>query len=183
MNIKKFFIPAVIIILIGLALIFIWLIRQQQNEAQLQGLQAIAPELKPIETETEIEVFTISAQVREVRAASLLVDTLSNDLTDKAPLAREVLVTNDTVIMRRALKDSQVYEREITAYRNLIAELKTQVEETGIQPEEWPLVPANFIETEITLNQIETGSRVWIIAGEDIRTAESFTAASIKVEV
>jgi len=181
MNIKKYFIP-IIVILVGLVLIFvfIWFARQQ-NEIQPPELQEITPGLE--QTERRMEVFTISAQVREVRAASLLVDVLVTDVTEGLPLMREVLVTPNTVIMRRMLKDLQEYTKEMAEYRSLIAELQAIAEETGVQPQEWPPVPTTFTETAITLNQIETGSRVWIIAGEDIRTAESFTAASIKVEI
>ncbi len=180
MNTKKFVISA-IAILLGLILIFVfvWFARQQQNEAQLQEAGIVTPgdELPAI------EVFAISAQVREVRENSLLVDVLDNNLTNQALSAREVLITNDTVIRRRALKDSQVYERELTAYRNLIANLKAQAEATGIQPEEWPPVPTNFTETAITFNQIAVGNRVWITTNEDTRTAERFTATSIKIEI
>ena len=180
MNTKKFII-SVIAALLGLILIFVfvWFARQQQNEVQLQEAETIAPKTEL----PAIEVFTMSAQVREVRGASLLVDVLNNDPANQALSTREVLVTNDTVIMRRALKDSQIHEREMTAYRNLIAELKAQAEATGIQPEEWPPVPANFTETAITFNQIVVGNRVWIITNEDTRTAERFTAKSIKIEI
>ena len=182
MNTKKIVISTIVALLgIILIFVFIWFIRQQQivNEVQLQKIEITTPEIESVVT----ELFAISAQVKEVRENSLLVDVLNNDPANQALSTREVLVTNDTVIMRRALKDSQIYEREMTVYKNLIANLKAQAEATGIQPEEWPLVPTNFIETTITFNQIETGNRVWITAKEDIRTAERFTAKSIKIEI
>ena len=180
MNIKKIVI-SIAVVLLGLTLIFVfvWLTRQQQNEVKPQEVEIVTPEIELVVT----ELFAISAQVKEVKENSLLVDILNNDPVNQTLSVREVLVTNDTVIMKRALKDSQIYEREMTVYRNLIAELKAQAEATGIQPEEWPLVPTNFIETTIAFNQIVTGNRVWIIANEDIRTAEKFTAKSIKIEI
>jgi len=182
MNTKKIII-SIITALFGLSLIFIfiWFIRQQQtvNKIQLQETEIIAPEIESVAT----EVFTISAQVKEVRENSLLVDVLDNNLANQALSVREVLVTNDTIIMKRALKDPQTYEREMTAYRNLIAELKARAEATGVQPEEWPPVPINVTETTIAFNQIIAGNRIWVIANENIRTAERFIAKSIKIEI
>jgi len=182
MNIKKIVI-SIAVVLLGLTLIFVfvWLTRQQQtiNKEQPQEAEIVTLEIESVVT----ELFAISAQVKEVKENSLLVDILNNDPVNQALSVREVLVTNDTVIMKRALKDSQIYEREVTVYRNLIAELKAQAKATGIQPEEWPPVPTNFIETTIAFNQIVIGNRVWIISNEDIRTAEKFTAKSIKIEI
>jgi len=181
MNTKKIII-SIITALFGLSLIFIfiWFIRQQQtvNKIQLQETEIIAPEIESVAT----EVFTISAQVKEVRENSLLVDVLDNNLANQASV-REVLATNNTIIMKRALKDPQIYEREMTIYRNLIAELKARAEATGIQPEEWPPVPINVTETTIAFNQIIAGNRIWVIANENIRTAERFIAKSIKIEI
>ncbi len=182
METKKILIP-IVALLVGLVLGFAfgYPAGQQQAkqlaEAELQQLREIVEEVWPIEP----EMFSVSGQVLEIKANSLLVETSSVHPLEELPAVREILATNDTVIVKRTEKDPEIYEREMEEYMRMEEEIMGQ-EEAGIEPEEWPAFPEHYLETEITLNQIETGNRIRAEAGQNIKWDEKFTAAKITVE-
>lgn len=182
METKKILIP-IVALLVGLALGFAfgYPAGQQQAkqlaEAELQQLREIVEEFWPVEP----EMFSVGGQILEVKASSLLVETLSVHPLEELPTVREILAADDTVIVKRTEKDPEIYEREMEEYMRLEEKIMSQAE-AGIEPEDWPEFPEYYLETEISLNQIEPGNRIRAEAGQDIKWAENFTAAKITVE-
>jgi len=182
MNAKTILIP-VVTLLVGIGLGFSLgqligeLHDRQQVEAELQRLRGIIKEFWPIEP----VILSLSGQVLEVRANSLLIETpLLHPLLEDLPTIREVVVADDTRLVKRVEKDPEVLAREMEEFMRLEEELRALIE-AGIEPEEWPVFPEPFLEVEITLNEIEPGNRVSVEADKDIKWAERFTATRIIV--
>jgi len=150
---------------------------RQQAEAELQRLKGIIEEFWP----TEPEMFSISGQVIEVKTNSLLIETPSVHPLEDTPTVREILAAEDTIIVKQTEKDPKIYEREMEEYMKLEEKLRAQME-AGIEPEERPESPKYYLETEITLADIEAGNRVFVETDQNIKWAERFTATRIAVE-
>lgn len=150
---------------------------RQQVEAELQRLRGIVGEFWP----TMPEIFSVSGIVKEVKDNSLLIEISYTHPLEELPTIREILVTENTKIIKRTGKDPEVHEREMEENMKLEEKLMPQIE-TGIDPEGWQIFPEAYLETEIALNQIETGSRIRAEANQDIKWAERFTAVKITVE-
>ena len=186
MDVKKILVP-VLVLLVGLVLGFIvgqpmgqragYQLARQEVAAELQQLREIVEEFWP----TQPEMLSISGQALEVKPNSLLIETAQIHPLEKLPVMREVLVTAETVIVRRTEKDPEVYEREMEEYMRLEEEMMDQIE-AGVGPEEWPPFPEPYLENQVALNQVEKGNRIWVEAGQDIKWAESFTAVKIIVD-
>ena len=112
----------------------------------------------------------------------MLIETPSIHPLEELPTVREVLVAEDTIIVKRIEKDSEIYEREIEEYMRLEREIMAQIE-AGIKPADWPGFPEYYLETEITLADIEVGNRVFVEADQNIKWAERFTATKIAIEL
>jgi len=131
---------------------------KKEYESEIQRLRTEIEKFWPIEP----EMFSISGQVLEVKANSLLIETGQIHPLEKLPKVREVLVTEDTIIVKRTEKEPELLEPEI------MGEVETEIEP--------------YTETEINLSDIKVGNRVLVEADQDIKWAESFPATKIAVE-
>ena len=111
----------------------------------------------------------------------MLIETPSIYPFEELPTVKEILAAEDTIIVKRIEKDSEIYEREIEEYMRLEREIMAQIE-AGIKSADWPGFPEYYLETEITLADIEVGNRVFVEADQNIKWAERFTATKIAIE-
>ena len=112
----------------------------------------------------------------------MLIETPSIHPFEELPTVKEILAAEDTIIVKQTEKDPEIYEREMEEYMRLEEKLRAQME-AGIEPEEWPEPPKYYLETKITLADIEAGNRVFVETDQNIKWAESFTATRIAVEL
>jgi hypothetical protein len=136
------------------------------------------------ESVAENKQFVIGGQVTEVRENSLVMETFDpGHPLEELPTIREIIITPRTQIVEQIRKDPAVYEKEAREYQKLERELYDQME-AGIEVSEWPASPEPIIQTFFTLDEIEVGSWVLVVAdaNRDVKTAQRFTAEAIKIE-
>ncbi len=143
MDSKKILIAAVL--LIGLVLVAIFVIGRPADP-EAEDFQLTPP-----------EIFEISGTVKEVKTNSLVIEAEPIHSFEQLMTEREILATEDTIIVIRTERGFEDYEEEL-------------------EPPDF-----SFTEMVTTLNQIEIGNQVRVKADQDISSAESFTATRITV--
>lgn len=140
---------------------------------------------------TTPEMFSVGGTVKEVKKNSIVVETFgSGNPFEELPLIREVVVGDDTVIIKQEPKDSEAFQAEQEEYQEAFEKAQQATSGPGADPAalassvEFPTPPNFFEEIEIELDELEVGSQITAESGGvNIKTAESFEATRIVVQI
>lgn len=118
----------------------------------------------------------LSGTVTAVNGSGLTLHVDSKNPFDDPALAfRTVLIGPSTSVVKLVLKDAKVYQAELNSYQKTQTTAKT----SNANP---PTLPSPFIQTPAKAADISAGDSVTVIASENVKTLEQFTAQSIQIK-
>lgn len=128
------------------------------------------------------ETKTINGQIVKIEDDKIAAKINPIDPFDDIELDnRNVLIGSQTKIYQIILKEQSVYDRELAEYNKLIekqAGKMSRVEVSAIIIEP----PSNFIQKEISKNEIKADQRIIASSQDNIRTAKEFVASEIIIQ-
>ncbi|MEX0869935.1 MAG: hypothetical protein WDZ39_00725 [Candidatus Spechtbacterales bacterium] len=118
------------------------------------------------EDETQAETRVISGTAEAIKGSVIKLDTGISEaemIVTERPRVYSVAITEDTAILLRKEKDWQVYQEELEEYERAVAPFENaMMEDEGFEATDLPPYPLSYEESEITLNDIDQGTRVQI---------------------
>ncbi len=140
----------------------------QKLLSQLEKAKKIFP---PI-----LEMRSVSGTIKKINKNTVTIES-SPPLNpfEEFPLVRDVLITENTKIVKQEQKNSAEFQKEIEAYQKKISE-QAQANLSI------PILPLPFIEKEIKIDGIKEGNIILVEADENIKAMTSFKATKIIVQ-
>ena len=142
-------------------------------QAQIEKAKKFFPEA--------LEIFSISGAIKKIDGNVLTIETPpSPNPFEELPTMREVVVGDDTEIIKREQKSPEVFNREIAAYEQALN--RAQLDPSVPAPTDFPIPPDPFKETKIALDGLEVNNQILVDAGsENIKDSARFGAVRIVV--
>jgi len=128
---------------------------------------------KPFFPSVPDDVRSVRGSVAAVDADGFTLNTLSINPFEEMPQTLVVAVGPETMVILLAKKDDVAYAAEAAAYQEAVR--------SGASAAEDPVYPSPFTETPGAFADIAAGLTVEASAAENIRNAERFTAAEVRV--
>ena len=154
-------------VLVGVALGYFYAAQTvtSRYEAQIEVARNTVPSVSAL--------YFVAGTVKDVRDASIVLGELafSGDPFLEAPSEVEVVVGPDTTILKRVYKDLGSFQGELQEYQRRADRLPP-----GSPPLDQP-VP--YVETEVTVGDLQEGVRVEVHSAVDIKGLERFEASRI----
>lgn len=119
----------------------------------------------------------ISGQVKAVGDDTLTLSTPRTNPFDESPVSRQVVVTEDTKIIKNVNKSAAEMKKEQEAYQKKMSEWKPGGTSTP------PTPPMPFVEETISLSDIKENDQISVEAATQIRMSEKFEAVKIMVQM
>ncbi len=144
-------------------------------QAQIEKAKKFFPEA--------LEIFSISGAIKKIDGNVLTIETpeSANPFED-FPTMREVIVNDDTEIIKREQKSPEVFNREIAAYEQALNRVQRQLDPSVPAPTDFPMSPDPFKETKIALDGLEVNNQILVDAGgENIKDSARFGAVRVVV--
>lgn len=181
-----------IVLVIGLAFVLgfglgYWLGASGEDsklQSQIGELQSQIEKAKQFFPSTP-DLFSISGTVKEVKSDSVVIEAFpSSNPFEELPLMREVVVTEETVIVKQEPKDPKVFQAEQEEYQEALQEAQQAVGGPGAPPAaaNLPPPPNFFEEVELAIEDLAVGDQVSVEAGRNIKTETRFEAVRIVLQ-
>ncbi|MCX6786522.1 MAG: hypothetical protein NTU85_01730 [Candidatus Kaiserbacteria bacterium] len=136
-------------------------------EAKLAKAKAMFPSAQ--------DVRGVSGKISGINGNTVTIAVNETSPFDDSPTAREVVVGENTKIVKMDFKDQTVFKQELEEYQKITS---AQTDKTKI-----PTPPIPFTEKEISLSDLKVGDQITVEAGENIKTETKFTATKITLQV
>jgi len=135
------------------------------------------------------EMYSVFGTVKEIKGNTITIETIeSPNPFEDIPLIREIIVTQNTEIIKQENKDPEQYQKEFDEY---LIKVDEQIEILPLDPllppdpsiPQEPLIPPDpFEEKTIGINDIKINDQISVDAGKNIKTLKSFEAVKIMVQ-
>ncbi len=143
----------------------------QQKETLIEKAKSFFPSSQ--------EVRLVSGTIKEVKESSIIIQVQdSANPFDDTPRIREVLVRENTKIIKQTPKDQTVITKELESYQKSL-QLVQQKIKVGEKNVVFPQPPSYFNEKEITLEDLNINDQVAVDADSNIKLSVKFEAAKI----
>lgn len=184
MNKNTLIISVVIALVVGLGFGYVigWGSTASSYQAQIAKAAAFFPQMT--------DVRSVSGTVKSVSGNSITVTTVAMNPFDTSPTERIVTVGNDTAIVKDVQKDPKVFQDELAAYQTALGKVKkvalpavTGTSTAASAAASIPTPPSPFTEETLKLSDLKAGTQVTVTASENIKTATTFEATRISVNI
>jgi hypothetical protein len=125
------------------------------------------------------EIRVLSGAIQEIKNNTIFLKSgASLNPFEELPEVREVIVTENTKIIRQKPKDSELLQKETADYQKAFEKAQKESSATTI----FPTPPMPFTEEEIKIADLKVGDQITVEANENIKTKTSFEASRIIVQ-
>jgi len=122
------------------------------------------------------EIRTLSGAIQEIKNNTIFLKSgASSNPFEELPQVREVVVTENTKIIKQKPKDSKLLQEEMADYQKALEEAQKEPSATTV----FPTPPMPFAEEEITIADLKVGDQITVEANENIKTKTRFEASRI----
>ena len=152
------------------------LILRQEN-AQLRSQIDKAKSFFP----SVAEVRSLPGTVKSISEQIVTIDVSAPpNPFEEWPQEREVIVTQNTKIVKDEAKKPDVFQKEMEVYQKSMADFQARIKEGGVIAAP-PVPPTPIVETTSTIQGIKPGDKITVYASEDVKNQISFEAVRIVV--
>ena len=147
-------------------------------EAEIATLQSQIEKAKKFFPSVS-EIRALSGAIQEIKNNTIFLKSgASSNPFEELPSVREVVVTDNTKIIKQEPKDPKLLQKEMTDYQKTFEEAQKEPSATTI----FPTPPMPFVEEEITIAELKVGDQITVEANENIKTATRFEATRIVLQ-
>lgn len=128
---------------------------------------------------------TLSGTIEEIKSDSLIVrvpQLVRNPLAEPAPLLRTIVIGKDTKIVATVPKSPAEQQKQMDDYNEAQKKFSDALMSGQKNVTPPPTPPAPYSEKELKLSEIEKGASVVVQSADDVTSAESIVAVSIRIQ-